>query len=316
MEDNVIKINEKQKTSVTSAYALNMEAYDRMKKTTTALASSIAKMTTDASYLAATSVMETLRSQREAIIKNYKTYDFSQSAVAAIKEMNKSINYSILREIKESFDIVGRQLTAIDVTAEMRKNITESIKTMTGSLLSEQIRQLEQIDYSKIFSNIVASSGSIREAVDEAYQAIQVEEAAEETKLETDFSSEEEIQEAINDQINNPVGFQERVSKWTTQKIAKYFIIWQIISFLWANFAQPYFQENIGMPVMSYVVSNVKELPQKGAEVICQLKEDIQAVIIENTNYYYKVSFIDENGVQREGYVAKRNLKLIEEHQK
>ena len=64
---------------------------------------------------------------------------------------------------------------------------------------------------------------------------------------------------------------------------------------------------------MSYVVSNVKELPQKGAEVICQLKEDIEAVIIENTNYYYKVSFIDENGVQREGYVAKRNLKLIEE---
>lgn len=44
-----------------------------------------------------------------------------------------------------------------------------------------------------------------------------------------------------------------------------------------------------------------------------QLKENIEATIIENTNYYYKVTFTDEDGVQREGYVAKRNLKIIKE---
>ena len=64
---------------------------------------------------------------------------------------------------------------------------------------------------------------------------------------------------------------------------------------------------------MAAIVSNVKELPEKGAAIVCQLKENIEAYITENTNYYYKVSFIDENGVEREGYVAKRNLKIIQE---
>lgn len=51
------------------------------------------------------------------------------------------------------------------------------------------------------------------------------------------------------------------------------------------------------MPVMVYIESNVKDLPQKGAEVACRIKEGIIDTIIENTNYYYKVSFTDENGV-------------------
>lgn len=38
-----------------------------------------------------------------------------------------------------------------------------------------------------------------------------------------------------------------------------------------------------------------------------------ERVILEDTNYYYKVSFTDENGETKEGYVAKRNLKLIGE---
>lgn len=334
MEDNVIRINAKQKVASASVYSSNIEAYDRMRKTSAALANSIAEMTTDTSYLAATRAIETLNSRMAEILNSYTAYDFSQSAIAALKEMSKAINYDISQEIRESINAVGRKFSAIDMTSEIRKsmesltksimsfttintsdamkNITESIKIMADSIQEEQLRQLQQLDYSKIFSDIVDSSGLFKDAIDTAYQAIK-EESSEETELETDFSSEEEIHEAINDQINNPIGFQERISKWTAQKIAKYFVIWQIISFLWANFAQPYFQEKVGMPVMSYVVSNVKELPQKGAEVICQLKEDIEAVIIENTNYYYKVSFIDENGVQQEGYVAKRNLKVIEE---
>lgn len=85
------------------------------------------------------------------------------------------------------------------------------------------------------------------------------------------------------------------------KKIVKYFLIWRLICFLYSNFFQPYFQQNVGMPVMTWVMSNVKELPQKGADVICQIKEGVEAVIIENTNYYYKVSFTDENGVKQEG---------------
>ena len=67
------------------------------------------------------------------------------------------------------------------------------------------------------------------------------------------------------------------------------------------------------MPVTAYVVSNVKELPEKGAKIIGQIHENIEAIIIENTNYYYKVTFTNENGETKEGYVAKRNLKIVEE---
>ena len=42
----------------------------------------------------------------------------------------------------------------------------------------------------------------------------------------------------------------------------------------------------------------------------------MKTIITENQNYYYKVSFIDKNGIEREGYVAKRNLKIIEQEEK
>lgn len=67
------------------------------------------------------------------------------------------------------------------------------------------------------------------------------------------------------------------------------------------------------MHVMAYIESNVKDLPQKGSAIICQIKEGVEAIIIENTNYYYKVSFTDERVVEQEGYGAKRNLKLIQQ---
>lgn len=67
---------------------------------------------------------------------------------------------------------------------------------------------------------------------------------------------------------------------------------------------------------MTKVVSCVKQAPEKGAEIIYKLKDGIQAIITENTNYYYKVRFTDENGVEREGYVAKKNLRVIEEEER
>ena len=102
-------------------------------------------------------------------------------------------------------------------------------------------------------------------------------------------------------------------SKVYWKKYKKYFIVINFWLLIWGIFIQPYLQENLGLPAMTYVESNVKELPEKGAKIVAQLKENIEATIIENTNYYYKVTFTDEDGVQREGYVAKRNLKIIKE---
>lgn len=117
----------------------------------------------------------------------------------------------------------------------------------------------------------------------------------------------------MKEQIENPKGFQERVSNWTETKIKKYFIAFIIISFIWSNFIQPYFVEHIGMPVTSWIVSNVKEIPAKTSEVIGELKAGMEAVIIDNVPYYYKVTFVDENGEIKEGYVSKRSVKIINE---
>ena len=84
-----------------------------------------------------------------------------------------------------------------------------------------------------------------------------------------------------------------------------------IYSYVFNSFVTPYLQ-NWGLTVAAKYISNVKVLPQKKAEVTCQLKEGAEVTIIENANYYYKVIFIDENGIQREGFVAKRNLEIVE----
>lgn len=218
-------------------------------------------------------------------------------------------------------------IMADEMSQTLKKCLSDSITTshyalesMVGQIVDmqkEQMQKVLEIDFSAIFSSMYESIEdctlqNLRNVVDAAYELIQ--EEGDSLKDDMDFLSEEEVKEAINEQINNPKGFQQRVKEWSEKKIIRYYIIWKLICFLYSNFLQPYFQQNVGLPVTTWVVSNVKELPQKGAEVICQIKEGVEAVIIENTNYYYKVSFTDENGVKQEGYVAKKNLKLIEQN--
>ena len=134
----------------------------------------------------------------------------------------------------------------------------------------------------------------------------------EDFELEEGFKCNAEIQEALEEQVNDPVKFQEKVAFWTEKKKRQFFIVYIILNFFWGNFIQPYFQESIGAPVMAWTVAHVKELPEKVGKFIGDLKEDIEATIIENVPYYYKVTFVDENGEIKEGYVSKRSVKLVE----
>lgn len=88
------------------------------------------------------------------------------------------------------------------------------------------------------------------------------------------------------------------------------YIFYIIITIFIQCFFAPWFANEVGIPIMSKIASSIKEFPEKGAEIICHLEQNIKSIITENQNYY-KVSFIDENGIEHEGYVAKRNLKLI-----
>lgn len=233
------------------------------------------------------------------IVSLYSPNNFSKELAIMADEMSQTLKKCLSDSITASHDALEGMVGQI---ADMQK---------------EQVQKVLEIDFSSIFSSMIKSIEectfyNLRDVVDTVYEEVQenggfVEDA--------DSFSEKEVREAIDVQINNPKEFPQKAKEWSKEKMLRYYIIWKLICFLYSNFLQPYFQQNVGVPVTAWVVSNVKELPQKGSEVICQIKEGVEAVIIENTNYYYKVSFIDENGVEQEGYVAKKNLKLIEQNE-
>lgn len=257
------------------------------------------------------------------IMKAYSAY--SQNSIDGIVESLRKtmdsyarINMSYLtsgmfsdsmRNTIESFAKSFKAYEQINISVSA-KAIAESMNAISKSFASEQLRQLQQIDFSAMFGDIVPKATSLSDIVGTAYSLVQDE--LEEESDENDSFTEEEVQEVLTEQATNPKGFQARFAGWTEKKKVQFFIIWQLICFIYGNFFQPYFQEKVGMPVTAYVVSNVKELPEKGAKIIGQINENIEAIIIKNINYYYKVTFTDENGETKEGYVAKRNLKIIE----
>ena len=311
-------------------YDSYLESLERMRKSLMPLTKTLSEMTLDTSALIGAAGL--MSSRMAELWKGYENVDISKSASAVLKAAYTPFEVSeSYKQSMESFKEIGRQFSAINMAEEYRRsldsiqniakslmsvttidtarsiqNLQESMKLFTDSVIAEQISQLESIDYSKIFSQTLQKNGTFKDAVDAAYESLQEEEnISENVELETDFASEQEIQDTINDQMNNPVGFQERVANWAAEKYKKYFIVINFWLLIWGIFIQPYLQENLGLPAMTYVESNVKELPEKGAKIVAQLKENIEATIIENTNYYYKVTFTDEDGVQREGYVAK-----------
>lgn len=313
-----------------------LESFEKIRKSMMPFTKTLSEMVFDTSALS--EAVGCISNSVVGLRKVYENIDMSKFSLEALKAANTHLEITkACKQSMKSFDEMGKLFSTKSVMEEYKNSldnfrniskllmpistidtinsiqkIQESMKCFTDGILSEQISQLKRIDYGKIFYETLESNGTFKEAVDVAYDSLKEEKSTfKNIELEIDFESEHEIQEAINDQFNNPVSFQKRILNWADEKLKKYFIALHLFGFIINIFIMPYLQ-NWGCTVTTKVVSNVKELPQKGAEVICQLKENVEATIIENTNYYYKVVFTDENGVEREGYVAKRNLKVME----
>lgn len=223
---------------------------------------------------------------------------------------------NVQKIIADAYNVNEKLLNGYDnsVLQASFEKIGRSLVSLPDSRLMTQIDKLLTPDYTNVVKNLGSILGKMSSIISEAYEMAQnYAFDEEESDLETEFISQQEFEEAFAEQVENPLGFQERIANWAEAKKKKYYVIVLTVLFIWTNFVQPYFQDKIGVPVTAYVVSNVKELPEKASKVICQLKEEVEAIIVENTDYYYKVKFVDEDGVEREGYVAKRNLKLLEE---
>lgn len=190
--------------------------------------------------------------------------------------------------------------------------ISESIQAMMENLsptmtLIAQNMSVIQDNYADMFKQFSQMGYNISSLAERVY----VENYDEESN--DDFENEFEIIEALQEQSDNPEGFQEKVANWSESKKKKYFIVVSIIVFIWTNFFAPYFQDTIGKPVAAYTVSKVREFPETASKIVGELKEKFEAIITEDVPYYYKVTFTDEDGNTKEGYVAKKNLQIIDD---
>lgn len=247
--------------------------------------------------------METLLSQADRMLGFYGSdiEESMKSALSGYSGISEQLNYSSVYQ-----NIVGL-LDSYGSIKDLVDSIYSSLPPENYGYEGEEYESEESvIEENSIEENVVRES-----AVKE--NAVRKNAVNKGSELETDFADEQELQEALEEESTDQEKFLKRIKNWAEEKKKKY-KIYKFIMFIVVNvFLLPYLQENIGKTVMTKVVSCVKQAPEKGAEIIYKLKDGIQAIITENTNYYYKVRFTDENGVEREGYVAKKNLRVIEE---
>lgn len=222
-------------------------------------------------------------------------------ALPDIHLINETLQYGLnnIAKIISSYNYAD----TFDGMTQMAKELFATLSNMQ----IEQLKAISQIDFKQLYSHVDYHYKSFDDLIDLAYET---------TATETGVSplTKENLKATLNTARANK-------SRWKDINIQLYnyidkfkkesYIFYIIITLFIQLFFAPWFADEVGKPVMSKTACFVKELPEKGAEIICHLEQNIEAMITENQNYYYKVSFIDENGVEQEGYVAKRNLKLI-----
>lgn len=223
------------------------------------------------------------------------------NALAASETMRKSMGIMaalpssvVLQELSTSFAYYPKYQS-------LMASIQPSIEVMKFTHLP--IMQ----EYFATIARFNEAGYKFSDLVKQAYASIEDEE-----EIEDDFENESEIVEALQEQSDNPAGFQERVFNWSENKKKKYYILCKTLCWLLAIFIMPYLQDTIGKPVVAYVVSKVRELPETASTIIGELQEKNEAIITEDVPYYYKVTFTDEDGNIKEGYVAKKNLQMID----
>lgn len=230
----------------------------------------------------------------------------AESAASIVEIQQPIMDESIMnvvnnmRSVMISFPVEAMNLIISESMQSLLENICPTIDMINAN------SAIFENNYAEMLRGFNDLGYSVSSLAEQAY-----EEAEEE--ISDDFCTDEEIIEALQEQEKDPVGFQEKIANWSEKKKKKYYIVVGIIVFIWTNFIAPYFQDNIGKPVVAYAVSKVRELPGTASKVIDELWEGIEGFITEDVPYYYKVTYIDEDGNEKEGYVAKKNLRVIEE---
>lgn len=257
------------------------------------------------------SLQQALQAQMKAISIN-STYQqilekrYNNNSLAYIQGLNKF-------ELQKDIDKIYGNANSIKW-----ENIFKQIKKINEMTLPAFSSYKEAFQKLK---TIYSSFSYISELVKSAELEIQKQNEALQRKENTETAfinneqlfTNEEFEECVIEADEKPLKFQERFANWSEEKKKQWKIAYMTLKIILSIFILPYLQQYIGLPVMTRVVSSVKELPKKAAPIIDRIEKDFKVVVTENTNYYYKINYIDENGERKEGYVNKRNVKFIEE---
>jgi|GEM_PF-6558260 len=262
----------------------------------------------------ASKVKTSLQQDQIKQMRFVETNNALQNQMKAIKSVNLSSGLQEQMKAMSSLMIssgLQEQMKAMS-SLKLSSGLQEQMKAMSSLKLSSGLQEQMKAMTKDLFIGIKNIDG-IFNYVNEISEQVKNEETKSLSKEKVLFTSEE-FDECITEYFENPKNFQQRLKGWVKEKKEQFYFTFFILSFIYQIFIVPYLQQ-YGVKVTTYVVCNVKELPSKAGNVICKLEKDFEAVIIENSDYYYKVSFIDEKGEAREGWVAKRNLKALDDNE-
>lgn len=198
------------------------------------------------------------------------------------------------------------------------RDISQSMVAFEDEFLrqDDNIKSVTRLLYDEFFDNIDLEENNFTELANRICEEM-ASNSEEEIDLQAEegFTNDTEIREALIEQANNPKGFQERFADWSEKKKKQFYILFLIWSFIWSNFLQDDFKQYVCQPIKEYVVAKIRELPNKDAGVIGELKDE-QAIVKGDEPYYYKIIFTGEDGKEHEGFVSKRSVILIEDSDK
>lgn len=240
--------------------------------------------------------------------------DTIQSVVGSLGNMTESLGLfsGIIKNFNIPQEIIDSSLV------EYTRNIPQSMVAAEYELLrqNDNIKSATRLLYEDFLNNIDLEENNLTELTNRICEEM-ASNSGEEVDLpaEDGFTNDTEIREALIEQANNPEGFQERFADWAEKKKRQFCIVIGVISFIWVYFFQDDFKQYICQPIKEYVVAKIRELPNKDAGVIGELKDE-QAIITGDEPYYYKIKFTGEDGKEHEGFVSKRSVILIEDADK
>lgn len=255
-----------------------------------------------------------------------KSFINVQKSVYRMCSHNLDLGYSVETAIDESFKEIISNMDGLsdalnDIFSNGIKDMVDydSVSVMGVKLsdavddYTDQPHQLSNVDFSLVFFREFIKSHFFKDLISVAYKVTPKTsyKTYEDDPMESGFSNVEELEETIGKCINDDMISCEKYADWTHKKKSQYLMAWQILFFLCACFIQMHIQLNISLPVKSDKVVTVRKQPQPDTDVVCLMKENTEAIIIEDTIRYYKIAFIDEKGIKREGYVSKKSVNLL-----